>query len=323
MKTTITLTMNPALDVSCRTESVAPERKLGCHQISRHPGGGGINVSRALRQLEGTSTAIYPMGGPAGQLIKDCLEKEGVKQDPIEIQAWTRQNLIVQEESSGQQFRFGMPGAELTESEWRGCLDRLDSMEDVEYLIASGSLSPGVPDDFYARIARKARQREMKLILDTRGEPLRLAVQEGVFLLKPNLRELGQLAGTEIASEEHQVRVAEELLRSGGCRILALSLGAAGAMLVTDGLRERIRSPSVPIKSKVGAGDSMVAGIVFGLTQGMSPRDAVVCGVAAGAAAVMTAGTELCRKADTERLFRDLRTASADPVQGDERKGLQ
>ena len=219
---------------------------------------------------------------------------------------------MVIEESSGRQFRFGMPGQALRTSEWKACLDWIESNRDIEYLVASGSLPPGVPHDFYAQIARSAARRGIRFVLDTRGEPLKLAVREGVFLLKPNLRELGQLAGTEIESEEQQLNIAEEILRSGGCKVLVLSLGAAGVLLMTPDTYSRIRSPSVPIKSKVGAGDSMVGGIVFGLAQGMDVRNAVAHGVAAGAAAVMTPGTSLCRKEDTQHLFNTLRDTTSD-----------
>lgn len=310
MQTIVTLTMNPALDVSCRTESIAPEKKLACRDVTYEPGGGGVNVSRAIRKLGGGSLAMYPAGGTAGERLKGLLDEEGVEQEPMRIEGWTRQNLIVKEQSSEQQYRFGMPGAELTESEWQDCLDRVASARDIDYLVASGSLPPGVPDDFLARLACTARRRGIRFVVDTRGEPLRLAAKEGVFLLKPNLRELGQLADTEIESEEQQVSIAEDLLQSGGCEVLVLSLGPAGALLVADGIRERVRSPSVSIRSKVGAGDSMLAGLVLGLAEEMSVRDAVLRGVAAGAAAVMTPGTELCRRSDAERLFESLR---ADP----------
>ena len=168
---------------------------------------------------------------------------------------------------------------------------------------------PGVPDDFYARLARLGDELGAKVIVDTSQRALCAAVEAGVYLIKPNLRELSQLAGRDLEDEADQERVAGEIVRNGGARYVVVSLGAAGVLLVSEDGCERMRAPTVPIKSKVGAGDSMVAGIVLSLARGMPPREAVRFGVAAGAAAVMTPGTELCRREDTERLYERIKAA--------------
>jgi len=131
-------------------------------------------------------------------------------------------------------------------------------------------------------------------------------VQGHVFLVKPNVRELGELVDAELTSEQQQLAAARDLIRQGRCEVVVLSLGAGGALLITADNGEHIRTPTVPIRSKVGAGDSMVAGIVLGLSRDLTLSDAVRYGVAAGAAAVMTPGTELCRREDTERLFEQM-----------------
>jgi len=163
-----------------------------------------------------------------------------------------------------------------------------------------------VPADFYARVSQWAKDHGAKTIVDTHGEPLSLACKEGVFLVKPNLRELERLAGGSSQSEQQQEKLVRRLVTDGCCEAVVVSLGAAGALLAWEQGVERVRSPTVPIKSKVGAGDSMVAGIVSGLSRGWEMAQAVRFGVAAGAAAVMTPGTELCRREDTERLFRQI-----------------
>ena len=304
MQAIATLTINPAVDTSTWVDHVVTDRKLRCQSPRHDPGGGGINVSRAIRKLGGDSTAVYVLGGPSGWLLKDLLDREEVRQHPVQIEGWTRENLYVMEEATRHQYRFMMPGPTLSESEWQGVLDQLASLpEKPDYLVASGSLTPGVPDDFFARVARIAKKLNSRFILDTRGEPLRLALREGVYMIKPNLPEMWELAGQELQDESHQARAALKLVREGQAEVVALSLGPAGAIIASSAGTERLWSPSVRIRSRVGAGDSMLAGIVLGLARGMVLRAAARFGIAAGAAATMNVGTQLCNREDTERLF--------------------
>ena len=304
MKRILTLTMNPSIDLSTSVEYVMPDRKLHCQSLQREPGGGGINVSRVIHRLGGVSIALFPAGGHAGQMLQNLLDQEGIKYHPIPIEGWTRENFMILEEATSQQFRFGMPGPPLYESEWEHCLNEILSIDPKpDYVVASGSLPPGVPKDFYALLSQKVKNLRGRLILDASGEELRLAIETGVYLLKPNMRELGELAGKEIKDEPHQKEVAINTVKRGPCEVVVVSLGAGGAWMVTKEGCERIHAPIVPVKSKVGAGDSMVAGIVLSLAQGKSLREAVRFGVAAGAAAVMTPGTELCRREDVQKLY--------------------
>jgi 6-phosphofructokinase 2 len=300
----VTLTMNPTIDKSTSIDNVVPERKLRCRPPRYEPGGGGINVSRAIHKLGGESSAFYLAGGELGRMLSHLLDQERLNHRPTKIQKLTRQNLTVYEESTGQQFRFGMPGPEVTEKECRELLDTLFGLDPAPaFIVASGSLPSGVPKDFYARVAKRAKGLGSKMIVDTSGEAFSLAVQEGVYLIKPNLRELGNLRGAEIEEESEQETLAREIIEKGQSEVVVVSLGAAGALLVEKNGHERLRAPTVSIKSKVGAGDSMVAGITLRLSQGHSVPQSVRFGVAAGAAAVMTSGTELCRREDAESLY--------------------
>lgn len=306
MPEVITLTLNPAVDKSCAVEHVMPERKLRCGQPQYHPGGGGINVARAITELGGQVAAYWTCGGAIGQLLKELLDEEGVDHDPITIGALTRENLIVFEESSGQQFRFGLPGAPLAEEDILSCLDRLGAIDPpAKYLVLSGSLPPGVDDGLYARLIR-ATPRSTRIVLDTSGRPLQLGLQSPVYLIKPNMHELGQLAGRTVEDDSQIRQVAQLLIEEGKAQIVVTSLGSGGVVMTTAEQHRQIRAPTVKIRSKVGAGDSTVAGIVLALSQGKSIADAVAFGVAAGSAAVMTEGTELCRREDTERLYRQM-----------------
>ncbi|MBN1261163.1 MAG: 1-phosphofructokinase family hexose kinase [Anaerolineae bacterium] len=299
-----TVTFNPALDTSTQIDHVVPEKKLRCETPRHEPGGGGINVARAIYRLGGQARAVYTRGGPFGALLDDLLAQESVAQCPIPIADNTRQSFVVLDKTSGQQYRFSVPGPELAESELERVFDTLRNLDPVPaYLVASGSLTPGAPQDSYARLARLCRELGSRFILDSYGEPLRQAVEAGVFLLKPNMRELKHLAGEEIESERQQEAVVHDLVKHGKVEVVVVSLGAAGALFATSDEMRRIRAPTVNIQSKIGAGDSMVGGITLALARGMSLQEAAYFGVAAGSAAVMTPGTELCRREDTERLY--------------------
>lgn len=304
MQTIVTLTVNPAVDTSSSVPHVTPDHKLRCSAPRHDPGGGGINVSRAVRKLGGDSLAVYTAGGPTGELLRDLLDKEGVRQEPLAVKAWTRENLYVLEETTRHQYRFIMPGGSLEECEWLRCLECLDKLpEKPAYLVASGSLPPGVPDDFFARVARLARRMGSKFVLDTRQPALGLALREGIYLAKPNLHELCELVGRDLRDEPRQAEAAMEVVRGGRCEVVVLSLGPGGALLATADGTERMRAPSVRVHSRVGAGDSMLAGVVTGLARGMLLRAAVRYGIAAGAAATLNPGTQLCCREDAERLY--------------------
>ncbi len=312
MKNIVTLTMNPSIDKSSSVEHVIAERKLYCKTPHYEPGGGGVNVSRAIKKLGGESILLYPAGGLSGPLLKDLLDQEGLNHQPFLIEGTTRENLIVLEESTGQQYRFGMPGPTLVDVEWERCLYELTNRNPKpDYIVASGSLPPGVPPDFYARIALIGRQINAKVIVDASGEALKLALQEGIYLIKPNVREFRELVGGEIKEESQIKSAAKTIVESGQCEAIVISLGAAGAIVASKEAVEHIVPPTVPIISKVGAGDSMVARIVLSLAQGRLLKEAVRFGIAAGTAAVMTPGTELCRREDTERLYEQMTSEAA------------
>ncbi len=310
----LTLTMNPTIDISARAEHVAANRKIRCGTPANDPGGGGINTSVAMRELRCRSTAVFPCGGPPGETLQQLLRRRGIPHIPVAIQGWTRQNLTVHEESSGDEFRFLMPGPALKEEERNACLEVLRKEEPApDYIVANGSFPPDVPPEFMRTLVATAKDRGARLVVDTSGEALQTAVMEGVFLIKPNFRELKDLLDSldlsppDLESETGLEKALEDLMTRGGCEVVVLSLGAGGVVLATAGGIERFRAPTVPIASRVGAGDSTIAGIMTGLSRGDEMREAVRLGVAAGSAAVMTPGTELCRRQDVERLEKQMK----------------
>jgi len=297
--------MNPAIDLSTSVERVEPTRKLRCTALNRDPGGGGVNVARVVRRFGADVTAIYPAGGATGQLLRTLVEREGIESLAIQTLEETRQDFSVLEKESGNQYRFVLLGPSLAEQEWRACIDAVTSFTArTKFLVASGSLPPGVPEDFYGRIARLAKDMDARLVIDASGPPLEAALSEGVYLFKPSLRELQGLIRAPLEDQAAWVDASVSLVQAGRADIVALTLGERGALLAT---RDRVlRTQALPIKpvSTIGAGDSFVGGMVWSIASGHGLDDAFRYGSAAGSAAVLAPGTELCRREEVERLYR-------------------
>lgn len=303
MSQIVTITFNPCIDKSAAVPQLIPEKKLSCTEPRFEPGGGGINVARAITKLGGEATAIFPSGGYTGKFFNGLLAKENIPAIIIEIENSLRENVIVMEESSNKQFRFGFPGAKLSGREWQQCIDAIDNVKDAEYLVASGSLPEGVPDDIFARLATISKKKNLKLVVDTSKAALRRAANEGVFMLKPNLNELSSLLGKKELSIKEVAPAAKEIIEKRYCEVLLVSLGEDGAMLFTHDDQLKVSAPKVERKSTVGAGDSMVAGFVLSLSQGKDFGTALRYGVACGTAATLQPGTELCNKKDADALY--------------------
>lgn len=303
----VTLTLNPSVDLAVGTDTVRADDKLRCSAPTRDPGGGGVNVARAARRLGADVLAIVPVGGPTGAHLRGLLDAESLAVEAIDIEGDTRESWTVDETSSDDQYRFVLPGASLSPEEVEECLttaiDRAGQL-----VVGSGSLPPDVPDDTWAELVRRSAAAGHRTIVDTSGEALRAAVAAGAWLVKPNLGELSDLVGRELTTDSEIREAAEELLGDGTEAVL-VSLGAGGVLVVTADHADHVRSPTVPIRSRVGAGDSTVAGLATSLVRGDDLQTAVRWGVAAGAAAVMTEGSELCHAEDTERLYAELTEA--------------
>ena len=301
----LTVTMNPALDKNSVAMHVIPTKKLRCKETSFSPGGGGVNVARVIHKMGERVQAVYLGGGFIGDIFENLLNEESINQDRIKIENQMRENFTVREEASGNQYRFVMPGAFVKKSEWEKSLDLIIKKGYREdFLVISGSLPPNIPTDFYKQLILHLRDYDVKIVVDTSGEPLKKLRKTGLYILKPNLNELEELTGRKLETEEDQEKAAQELIEEGTCEIVVLSLGTGGVLLLTRETKERFRSPTVKVISRIGAGDSTVAGMMVGLMRKMSLRKSVMLAVAAGAAAVMTPGTELCQKKDVDNLYK-------------------
>ncbi len=303
----VTLTMNPALDIATATAIIEPSRKLRCDAPRYDPGGGGINVARAAHMLGGDALAVFPAGGASGQMIDALLRQEGVPNLAVTVPGITRESLAVVERQSGKQYRFLLPGPELAAQDQNRLLDALAEQigSQTRFIVASGSLPPGVPADFYRQVARVARDRGASFVLDSSGEALTCA-GTGIFLIKASLRELGQLRGKPLGGNTGLEEAARAVIAEGRCEVLVVSLGVDGALLTTADECQRFPAAPVAVIGSVGAGDSMLAGMLVALARGWDLAEAVRFGVAAGSAALLRPGTELCRREDTERLYHKL-----------------
>jgi 6-phosphofructokinase 2 len=307
MTSIVALALNPSIDISTSVDEVLPGRKLRCHAQLVFPGGGGVNVARAAARLGADVQLIYPTGGATGQLLRRMIDREGIPNLAIDIREETREDFTVLENKTGAEFRFVLPGPEFSGNEWRACLRALEAVQvRPNYIVASGSIPPGVPLDFYARMARIAKAAGSRFVVDASGEALQAALDEGVYLVKPNVRELTELMPEGSGGVDALIAASRKLVAGARAEIVALSMGEEGALLVTGDGAWSAASPRVKMVSSVGAGDSFLGALLWGLESGLSEAEAFRHGVAAGAAAVLRPGTALSDPADVKRLVQDV-----------------
>lgn len=296
-----TVTFNPCIDKSTTVSELIPEKKLRCSAPLFQPGGGGINIARVLKRFNCSAIAIYPAGGYSGKFLSQLLSKEQIPVITIDTVGHTRENMIVVEESTGKQYRFGMPGSPLTIAEIEQCRKAIETSPS-QYLVISGSFAPQQDNSIITHIAKTASIQKKKLIIDTSGDTLQQAISIGAYLIKPNLNELGALLNTN-ATPENAAALAKEIINKNKVDNVIVSLGKSGAILVTKNICRKYTPPQTKTVSTVGAGDSMVAGMLFKLTVGWSVLEACKFGVACGTAATLNQGTELCHPNDAESIY--------------------
>ena len=299
----LTFTPNPALDVSTSVDQLVDAHKLRCDAPLVHPGGGGINVARVLHRLGAQVQALYPAGGATGERLHGLLMAEDVPDLRWTIAGETRESWTVHERESGREYRFVLPGPTLSAAEWAEGLAGLRRVSpSPAWVVSSGSLPKGVAADGHAQIARVAKAIGARMVVDSSGAALTAALAQGVWLVKPSLRELAELTHEDLTTPLQQRQAARQLIEHGQTQMVALSLGPEGAMLVTADQCLHAAALSVPLRSTVGAGDSFLAALVWALDQQDDLRLALATAMAAGAAAVMSSGTALCQPQDVARL---------------------
>jgi 6-phosphofructokinase 2 len=301
----VTLTLNPAVDLAWEAENVRPTDKIRTRSEHYDPGGGGLNVARVVRTLGGDSLAVLLSGGVTGMFLQDLLEQSGQPVRNIPIGGRTRLSVAVHDRADNNEYRFVAEGPEITETEWRSALHAVE-IADTDWVVASGSLPRGVPVDAYRRLAVATARRGRHLVLDTSGPALSAALGSGVSLIKPSLNEFEALVGRALADRREQAEAAAALVRAGASEMIAVSLGADGALLVTRAGAWHLAAAAVAVHSTVGAGDSFVAAMTLALARGEAPKNAFAWGVAAGTSAVMHYGTARPDRAEVEYLHATL-----------------
>jgi 6-phosphofructokinase 2 len=298
----VTITVNPALDKSAHFKGLVAEQKIRCEEPRYDAGGGGVNVSKAISRLGGTSLAVFTSGGPTGKMLEGLISKEMIKYKAIEIQSWTRESFVGVDDNTNSQYRFSFPGPAISSSEKVEIIKIIQELK-PKFLVVSGGLNKDLSVDFYQKIAEIAKKSNSKMIVDTSGEALKKVLETGVYMIKPNVGELAKLIGVERLEMEEVNEAAKQIIAKGGAEIVVVSLGPQGAVLVTKDNYEFVPAPNVAKKSTVGAGDSMVGGMVWALSQNKSLKEVIRWGVACGSAATMNEGTQLFKGADAQRLF--------------------
>jgi len=304
MSEILTITLNPAVDVSTAVDHIAPAHKLRCQFERRDAGGGGINVARVIKRLGGDVEAAYPAGGPIGEYLKRLVQAEGVESLVVPITGDTRESFTVRERSTAHEFRFVLPGPTLDESTLQAVINLISAAETPpRFVVVSGGLPPGLADDTHARLATAARKVGARVVLDASGPSLKAALERGVFLIKPNLRELQELVGSTLEDPQSIVAAGRQIVRQSQAELVAISLSERGALLISANEAFVANAISVQVIGTVGAGDSFLGAMVWALAAGHSVQAAFRHGLAAGAAALLTPGTELARPEDIRRLL--------------------
>jgi 6-phosphofructokinase 2 len=306
----LTITLNPALDITTTTEALEPQRKLRCDRPRYDAGGGGVNVSRAIKELGGTSQAFVVLGGPTGEHFLNVLGPSEIDTHIYRGAGDTRFSLTVMEKSSGLHYRFLLPGPEQVAADTDALLASIMArIAPASLVVASGTLPPGLPVDFYGRVSREVRARGASLILDTSEPALSAALPARPYCIRVNHHEARDIVGGEpIAAAE---AFAHQLIDRDLAEVAIITAGDQGAFVSTKGTFLKISPPRVSVRSSVGAGDSFVAALALGLARGWRVEDAARFGVAAAAAAVTTEATELCRRSDAERFYAALTKEAA------------
>lgn len=288
-----TVTVNPALDLTYRVPAVKIDDKIRARNVYRAPGGNGINVSRVVSRLNHPTVAMGFAGGRTGEEIAELLQGEGVRTWFTPVKAQTRTNAIIHDDDN-RQIRVSSPGARVLADEVAALERSVFDLREPEFLVIAGSLIQGMPEDFYLRLIRRAASEDIAVVADVDIE-LRDVAEAGVYLIKPNQYELERLTGVHIEAYDDALKASRVAL-GFGVKVVVCSLGRLGAILVTETEAWKAVPPKVEVDSAVGAGDSLLAGVLVAKARHQSYEQMLRLGVACGTATATTPGTELCCK---------------------------
>ena len=307
MQDILTITLNPAVDLATSVEHVIAGPKLYCRSPRVDPGGGGVNVARAICKLGGNAKALVALGGASGDRLLGLVSAEGVSVHPVPVSGETRESFAVTDESNGAQYRFSLPGQTLTPDDGDRLIAEIAAnTSDDGYVVLSGGVAPGLGDAYPERILAAVTPRTDKLVVDTsKGALARLIAQPStpVHILRLDQREAERAAGHELKTAADCIAFAQALINRGVARIIVTGRQAEGSILVTTAECYICRTPQVPVISKIGAGDAFVGALTLSLSKGDALDLALQWGVAAASATMGTEGTDLCDRSVVEALL--------------------
>ena len=290
-----TITLNPALDRTLYVKKIQYDDSSRIEKEQRYAGGKGIDVSRVLTTLGIDNNALGFVGGFAGEELEGRLLNEGISSDFISISGETRTNIIINDISTGNQTVFNARGPEITPHALMQLIHKVENLKQPDMVTISGSLPPGVNPQIYRKIIEIAKNRGATVVLDTDGDALKVGIDGHPNIIKPNIHELSRLKGMELKEMDDIIKAAKSV-REQGVEIVLVSMGAKGILLAAEKEGYVASPPEVNVQNTIGAGDSAVAGFIYGLTQGKELKDALAFAVAAGTATTLKPGTALCRK---------------------------
>ncbi len=298
-----TITLNPSLDEDIMVDGLVVEETNRWVRLRRYAGGKGIDVSRAIQEMDGITIAYGFIGGPQGRVVEILLDEEGVQFSFTPIQQETRANFIITDTKTSQQTRIVAPGPRISKRELERFAQKSRHMRPKPNLIvAAGSVPPGVPASIYYDIISEAKGFGVRTALDSAGQWLENGIKAKPYFIKPNVHEAETLLGRELPTEKAIIEAALELVDKG-IEVVVISRGKDGIIAATKNRIVKAASPPVKVRSSVGAGDCCVAGLALNLAYGKPLIEACRLGAAMGAATVLTPGTELCHRADVEKLL--------------------
>jgi 1-phosphofructokinase family hexose kinase len=303
-----TLTLNPALDRELQVPAIAFGDVLRATASRVDPGGKGFNVSRALRALGGESVAVGLVGGFAGQMIAAALARAGIAVDFVQIDGETRTNVTIVDPE--RHLKVNEAGPTVTDAEETLLVAKVRALARAgDWWVLSGSLPPGASPELYADVVRIIHASGAKALLDASGPALSQGCTAAPFLVKPNAAEASELTGLRV-EDEASARAAALRIHGMGVASVLVSLGKRGAVLSAGRRAWAARPPAIVERNPIGAGDSTVAGLVWGLSRGLAMEDALRWGVASGAAAASLDGTAFGSHAQVEELERKVEVSA-------------
>lgn len=301
-----TITLNPALDRTLWIDRIREDVSNRIMEEHSFAGGKSIDVSKVLKILDLDNIALGFVGGFAGRELEGRLLNEGIQTDFVRVSGETRTNIIIHEKETGMQLAFSARGPEVRPDELMQLIERVENLKNSELIAIGGSLPLGVSPEIYRKIIIIGHRLGARVLLDVDGSALRVGLQAHPDIIKPNIHELSELAGRDLKNREQILEAARELNKAG-IEIVLVSLGAKGILLISQRGEYLAVPPKVEVKNTIGAGDSAVAGFIFGLMKGKDLKRSLMYAVAAGTATTLRPGTALCEMRDFDSILQDVK----------------